>query len=419
MVKFTKLLCVMALFLFGTANANAANKTIALMPGDWANDGATYAAYVWDGIGEAWFPFVEVGNTGTYATQIPDTYTGMLLARLKPSTAGDFKTDNGGLNWDNRWNQSVDYDFTAVANQTMYTFTGNWDNGEGKSLFTTSTIPPAIILRINLQKIIPIANILGISTTNAVTLINTDATVGDLTNEVASLGTSTKSKITELVSNAKEFFTTFDSEASGNLASSFAVAEAALEGTDFDAISGALLALASNVLVYGQSAMGKVGNYLSKMENETIDTDLTAIKTLLSSSDIKSDLPNLIAAIKQLKEDMIPAATTYMSYVNNLINDGTKAGKDVSAVSTAFNNAFATAAAYQGNTATMVEMGKALYDLIKEVEEYKEAQEVPTGINGFTAEKQNDATIYNLNGQRVEKVQKGLYIINGKKVMVK
>ena len=108
-----------------------------------------------------------------------------------------------------------------------------------------------------------------------------------------------------------------------------------------------------------------------------------------------------------------------MSYVNNLINDGTKEGKDVSAVSTAFTNAIATAASYNDNAATMVEMGKALYELIKAVEEYKEAQEVPTGISGFTAEKQNSATIYNLNGQRVEKAQKGLYIINGKKVMVK
>jgi hypothetical protein len=64
-------------------------------------------------------------------------------------------------------------------------------------------------------------------------------------------------------------------------------------------------------------------------------------------------------------------------------------------------------------------MGEALYDLIKKVEEYKKAQEIITGISGFTAEKQNNATIYNLNGQRVEKAQKGLYFINGKKVSVK
>ena len=48
--------------------------------------------------------------------------------------------------------------------------------------------------------------------------------------------------------------------------------------------------------------------------------------------------------------------------------------------------------------------------------------DVPTGIETVkTAEAidLNNAVIYNLNGQRVEKAQKGLYIINGKKVVVK
>ena len=43
----------------------------------------------------------------------------------------------------------------------------------------------------------------------------------------------------------------------------------------------------------------------------------------------------------------------------------------------------------------------------------------PTGINGIYAEKLNNATIYNLNGQRVQNAQKGLYIINGRKAVVK
>ena len=42
-----------------------------------------------------------------------------------------------------------------------------------------------------------------------------------------------------------------------------------------------------------------------------------------------------------------------------------------------------------------------------------------TGINSIAADKMNDATIYTISGQRVEKAQKGLYIINGKKVVVK
>jgi hypothetical protein len=43
---------------------------------------------------------------------------------------------------------------------------------------------------------------------------------------------------------------------------------------------------------------------------------------------------------------------------------------------------------------------------------------VETGIMELNAEK-NAQTIYNLSGQKLQKVQKGLYIINGKKTIVR
>ena len=42
----------------------------------------------------------------------------------------------------------------------------------------------------------------------------------------------------------------------------------------------------------------------------------------------------------------------------------------------------------------------------------------PTAIEGVEAENKTDV-IYNLSGQRVQKAQRGLYIVNGKKLMVK
>ena len=55
------------------------------------------------------------------------------------------------------------------------------------------------------------------------------------------------------------------------------------------------------------------------------------------------------------------------------------------------------------------------------------AQSVKLFIDGITTSidalgvepAANDGAIYNLAGQRVEKAQKGLYIVNGKKVLVK
>ena len=42
-----------------------------------------------------------------------------------------------------------------------------------------------------------------------------------------------------------------------------------------------------------------------------------------------------------------------------------------------------------------------------------------TGISDVKASLTSDEVIYNLRGQRVEKPNKGLYIINGKKVILK
>ena len=43
----------------------------------------------------------------------------------------------------------------------------------------------------------------------------------------------------------------------------------------------------------------------------------------------------------------------------------------------------------------------------------------PTGVESIAAEKQMNNEIYNLQGQRINTAKKGLYIINGKKMVIK
>ena len=50
---------------------------------------------------------------------------------------------------------------------------------------------------------------------------------------------------------------------------------------------------------------------------------------------------------------------------------------------------------------------------------YFGAENPTTGISNVVVETVNDGAIYNLNGQKVTKTQKGLYIINGKKQVLK
>jgi len=49
----------------------------------------------------------------------------------------------------------------------------------------------------------------------------------------------------------------------------------------------------------------------------------------------------------------------------------------------------------------------------------KKKLDVVTGIENVKAADANAKSIYNMNGQKVTKTQKGMYIINGKKVIVK
>jgi hypothetical protein len=43
----------------------------------------------------------------------------------------------------------------------------------------------------------------------------------------------------------------------------------------------------------------------------------------------------------------------------------------------------------------------------------------PTGISTMKGNDFQNGVIYNLNGQKVQKAQRGLYIVNGKKVVIK
>lgn len=48
-----------------------------------------------------------------------------------------------------------------------------------------------------------------------------------------------------------------------------------------------------------------------------------------------------------------------------------------------------------------------------------EMGELPTAINGVTVDGENNAPVFDLQGRRIENAQKGLYIRNGKKVVIK
>ncbi len=377
------------LLITKTGEAGVVNKAISLIPGPWSVDGATFAAYAWNEEGNAWFPFVNINGTGVYATQIPDTYTGIILARIDPKG-----TDENP--WNNVWNQTADIDFTTIADQTVFTITG-WGEGEGaKSTYTTATSVEAA--KSILQRFVNVAKGLEIDTTDAEALLaNDEATFEQLNDAIKTLLGSLQVKAKEIVAMLEEFFAKFDNKAATALTPYFATAEEALAGGDYIAMRAATMALAAKCLEVGKSAMTKVDSYLRKMEDETINADLDAINAAIASLSDTNGILGLIPFIQQLKDDMTPAVTTYLGKVGTLISEGAAAGKDVSAVQTAYNNVLTVAISYKSGSATLVDLGYALYNLIKAVEAYNDVEGIiPDG--SYYVMSANEGTLINAEG---------------------
>ncbi len=101
-------------------------KTVALIPSEnWKEANATFAAYVWKGETNRWITGTDEGAYIQF--DLPADIDGLIFVRLKPSTAEGYSSGNGGLNWDNKWNQSPNLTLPADDN-IVYTVSG-WDSG--------------------------------------------------------------------------------------------------------------------------------------------------------------------------------------------------------------------------------------------------------------------------------------------------
>ena len=92
-------------------------KTIYMRPGVWASDAQAstrYAVYAFNVSteGNQWFDMTEVkDDEGTFTADIPENYEKIILVRMNGAT-----TEN---NWDNKWNQTADIDFTQTATRCL------------------------------------------------------------------------------------------------------------------------------------------------------------------------------------------------------------------------------------------------------------------------------------------------------------
>ena len=423
-------------YLYGVyAYREIATKTIGLVPGPWdvADVTERYAAYVWAGEGEEkveqWIDFAEV--SGAYATVIPETFTGLILVRMNGET-----TEN---NWENKWNQTDDIDFTAIADQTVFTITG-WGEGEGaNSTYTTGTVPTdlselkaaleeaiteanglnayandetlasaisaaqaalaseettaeqfvaaATALKIAatnaaktvLQKVVTLAKQFGMDTTDAEALIaNEETTVEQLADALQTLVAQAKEGAAAGIAKAEQFFATFDGEAAAALSEDFSALNTALEGTSIDDIMTATQALITKALPYAKTAMDKVSGYLELLNNETLSGDIAAIKAAIEANNIVE----MVAAANKAQTDFLAAIPGYVDGIEFAVagykDAGKTAGADqVEAAIAAVREALGT------EGASIVTVGAAVRNLILALAQFNEANTTYT-IAGTT-----------------------------------
>ncbi len=149
-----------------------------------------------------------------------------------------------------------------------------------------------------------------------------------------------------------------------------------------------------------------------------------------SASSIEAGKPYLVkskaAALPTQNDVALDPSTTV---TNTVVVDGT--------TTVTFVGRFAGESLTSENSTAYIVSGNKLYNVASKVtikpyrgyftvETSGEAKafnlvfdELPTAIQSVETDNMKDATIFNLAGQRVNKAQKGIYIVNGKKVLVK
>ena len=290
-------------------------KAVGLVPGPWAADGATYAAYAFNADDNAWFPFEEAG--GSFVAQIPDSYDMIDVVRLKPATDADYKADNGGLNWDNKWNQTADIDLSTINEGDVITITG-W----GENDYTIGAAESLDGLKQELGQAIMLA-----------TQFNEYASNADLTAALA---------------QAQQAYIAADATA--------------------ESLTAAKEALNAAVTAAAAQLAPKVKEYLAYLENETLNADVTALQTALASGNQDA----IIGAIAKAQTDFLAAVPNFVDKTKFALaaykDNGKTAGADQ--VEAAIAALEAAAAASDANIATV---GAAVANVIEALKAFTAA----------------------------------------------
>ena len=171
---------------------------------------------------------------------------------------------------------------------------------------------------------------------------------------------------------------------------------------NYDSLVAALQKVAEEGGLAAQDVVNKMSIYAETLDNEELNAAIANAKTALESG----NLSEIIPAINAIGEPFIAATKEFIAKLQNI---------DDADVQAALAEVTALLNAENPNIPNLVE---AVGKLITAYKAYLDKQS-QAGINTIATEKLTKTVIFNLKGQRVENATKGLYIVNGKKVVLK
>jgi hypothetical protein len=171
---------------------------------------------------------------------------------------------------------------------------------------------------------------------------------------------------------------------------------------NYDSLVAALQKVAEEGGLAAQDVVNKMCIYAETLDNEELNAAIANAKTALESG----NLSEIIPAINAIGEPFIAATKEFTAKLQSI---------DDADVQAALAEVTALLNAENPNIPNLVE---AVGKLITAYKAYLDKQ-AQAGINTIATEKLTKTVIFNLKGQRVENATKGLYIVNGKKVVLK
>ena len=420
-------------------------KTVYLNPAIWEVNGEdsewneAFAAYVFgDGLDASWLTMDKVDDTPYYTVAIPASYTGLIFTRRQVGTE---------MNWDNVWNQTVDIDFTSVEDNTLFTITAwheNDDESKPSTVESTLYVEPTSFT-VTFKNSIGWENVyaytynsetLGAWPGKAMTIVDGVYTisfkaVAAPANIIFNNGGSGEGNQTDdlVFENGKEY----------DMA-----APVVHEGTPYTADGKTIYVVANHytgtdnyeVIITSDDVMNGLGGSfwnINGVGGTRVDANMTI------SSDGKT---LMITATSNPEQElytplyvMMPGEVNFGQIVFDWQEIG---GSEPTLDTTALETEINAAKALLGSAAIDVDPGKALNDAIANAEQVKQdattqsdidqavtdlkaaeaAYTTATGISRIVLDAGADA-IYTIDGRRVENPTRGIYIIDGKKVVIK